>query len=494
METRNYIDGRWHNALSGDVRSVINPATNLVIAEVADSSEADAKLAIQAAKRSFYQTRTWRDTTAQVRADILLKIQQKILSNQTYLATLETKNNGKPLREAEADIEDAAYCFSYYAGLIRTPYGGVYDVNDNFGNMHSYTVHEPIGVCGLIAPWNFPFVMAAWKLAPAIAAGNSVIFKPSPETPLSVIELFKIFDEVGLPNGVANLVLGDGVRVGNELASSMDVDLISFTGSTEVGRTVSKAAVANLKRVSLELGGKSPIIIFADADLEGAVEWAMLGIFFNQGEVCTSGSRIIVEASIEETFVERFVERTKQMTIGNGLTNPDIGPLISINHMNKVLDYIAIGKEEGARLVCGGERYQQKACAEGFYILPTIFVDCKSDMRIVKEEIFGPVVTIQTFETETEAISLANDTDYGLAGGVFTTDGARGLRVIKELRAGITWINAYNPVYTEAPWGGYKQSGNGRELGVQGLSEYQEIKQVNINLAPGPVDWYRKRG
>lgn len=293
-----------------------------------------------------------------------------------------------------------------------------------------------------------------------------------------------------MPKGSCNLVLGSGGVVGQHLAESKKVDMITFTGSTEVGQSIAKASVGNLKKIGLELGGKSPNVIFADADFEGAVEWAMIGIFFNQGEVCSAGSRIIIEESIKDKFVARLKERAENITIGNPLNNPDMGPLVSESHMNKVLDYIDKGKKEGATLVCGGYRYTEGECAKGYYVKPTIFDNCTSDMTIVKEEIFGPVVTIQTFKTEEEAIALANDTIYGLAGGVFTSDVSRALRVIKEIRAGITWINCYNPTFNEAPWGGYKMSGIGRELGVHGLEEYQEVKQININLTPGIVGWY----
>lgn len=487
---KNYINGEWVEALSGKYRDVINPATEEVIAKTAEGGVEDAKLAIKAAKEAFYGVGEWRRMNAQARSDMMYKICEQIDARRDELARLDTLDNGKPLREAEGDIDDVYHCFQYYAGLIKAPYGGVYDVNDNFGPMHSYTVHEPVGVCAQITPWNYPLLMAAWKIAPALAAGNSIVFKPSSNTPLSTIALFEILDSVGLPKGVANLVMGSGGTVGQELAESMDVDMVTFTGSTEVGQSIAKAAVGNLKKVGLELGGKSPNVIFADADFEGAIEWAMVGIFFNQGEVCSAGSRIIIEESIKDKFVARLSERANAMTIGNGLDNPDMGPLVSKEHMETVLKYIEIGKKEGATCVCGGERYTEGECAKGYYVRPTIFDNCTSDMTIVKEEIFGPVVTIQTFKTEEEAIELANDTIYGLAGAVFTADGARALRVIKEIRAGITWINAYNPTFNEAPWGGYKMSGYGRELGIHGLEEYQEVKQININLAPGPIGWY----
>jgi betaine-aldehyde dehydrogenase len=493
METKlNYINGTWVPALSGKTRGTINPATGETLALIADSGRDDAQRAVAAAKRSFYEDGTWRRMNAQKRADMVLSIAGEMEKRRDKLAMLDTLDNGKPLREAEGDVDDAIHCFKYYAGLITKPYGGVYDVNDNFGPMHSYTIHEPVGVCGLITPWNYPLLMAAWKLAPSISAGNSVVFKPSSNTPLSSIELFDIFNTIGLPPGTANLVLGGGSTVGAELAENHDVDMIVFTGSTEVGRSIAIAAAGNLKKVGLELGGKSPNVIFADADLEGAVEWAMIGIFFNQGEVCSAGSRIIVEESFHEKFVARLAERTKAITIGNPVNNPDMGPLVSKEQMETVLRYVEIGEKEGAKLVCGGRRLSEGELAKGFFVSPAIFDNCCSDMTIVREEIFGPVVTVQTFKTEKEAIALANDTDYGLAGAVFTSDGARALRVMKEIRAGITWINCYNPTFNEAPWGGYKMSGFGRELGVQGLEEYQEIKQVNINLAPGPIGWYTR--
>lgn len=485
-----YINGEWIESKSKKTRNVINPADGEVIAITTEGTVEDTQLAIKAAKESFYGKGEWRRMNAQARADILLKIADKIEEKKSEFAYLDTIDNGKPLREAEGDVDDGIHCFKYYAGLITKPYGGVYDVNDNFGQMHSYTVHEPVGVCGQITPWNYPFLMAIWKIAPALAAGNSIVFKPSSNTPLSSIALFEVFDEIGLPKGTANLVLGSGATVGQEIAESKEVDMVTFTGSTEVGQGIAKAAAVNLKKTGLELGGKSPNVIFADSDFEGAVEWAMIGTFFNQGEVCSAGSRIIIEESIKDKFVARLKEKAEAMTIGNPINNPDMGPLVSKSHMEKVLEYVEIGKKEGATLVCGGERYTEGECEKGYFVRPTIFDNCTSDMTIVKEEIFGPVVTIQTFKTEDEAVMLANDTIYGLAGAVFTSDISRAIRVIKEIRAGITWINCYNPTFNEAPWGGYKMSGYGRELGVHGLEEYQEIKQININLNPGPIGWY----
>lgn len=485
-----FINGEWRCASTGETFDSINPADGSVLAKVAKATVEDARAAIAAAKKSFYETREWRDMDAQTRGDYILKIADAIEAEKDEFARLDTIDHGKPLREAECDVDDAIHCFRYYASLIKAPHGGVYEVNEGFGKMHSYTVHEPVGVCAQITPWNYPLLMGVWKLAPAIAAGNSIVFKPSSNCVLSCVKLFEIFEEVGLPKGSVNLVLGPGGTIGDELASNMDVDMITFTGSTEVGQSIMRQAASNVKKIGLELGGKSPNVIFADADLDGAVEWAMIGIFLNQGEICSAGSRIIIEESIKDEFVRRLAKKANAMTIGNPLENPDMGPLVSESHMNRVLSYIEKGKAEGAVLVCGGERYTEGDCAKGYFVRPTIFDNCTDDMTIVKEEIFGPVVTIQTFQTEAEAVAMANNTPYGLAGAVFTADGSRALRVIKEIRAGITWINCYNPCFNEAPWGGYKMSGIGRELGIHGLEEYQEIKQININLNPGIVGWY----
>lgn len=488
MELRKmFIDGSWVEGSTKKTTPTFNPSNGEILAMATEGTVDDVRTAVAAAKKSFYVTREWRDLDSQSRSDMLCKIADAIEAEKEEFARLDSMDHGKPLREAEADIDDAVHCFRYYAGLLKAPYGGAYDVNDGFGKMHSYTVHEPVGVCALITPWNYPLLMAAWKLAPALAAGNSVVFKPSSNCVLSCVKLSELFETIDMPKGSVNLVLGPGGTIGNELAENKDVDMVTFTGSTAVGQSIMRAAAGNVKKIGLELGGKSPNVIFADADLDSAVEWAMIGIFLNQGEVCSAGSRILIEESIKDAFVKRLVKKANTMTIGNPLENPDMGPLVSEEHMNKVLGYIKKGVEEGATLVCGGERYTEGDCSKGYYVRPTIFDNCTDDMTIVKEEIFGPVVTIQTFKTEQEAIDMANHTEYGLARAVFTKDGSRALRIIKEIRAGITWINCYNPTFNEAPWGGYKKSGIGRELGIHGLEKYQEIKQININLNPGTV-------
>ncbi|MGJ7911520.1 aldehyde dehydrogenase family protein [Neobacillus sp. LXY-1] len=482
-----YIDGEWRDSENMETRPVINPANGEVIAYAPEGTVADARAAIYAARKAF-DDGVWSDLSAQERASYLLKIADKIDERAEELTQLETQDNGKPLREAGFDMADAASCFRYYAGLIRNPDGQTYHVADP---MQAMVVREPVGVCGLIVPWNYPMLMSVWKIAPALAAGNTIVYKPSEVTPVTPMKLFEIFEEVGLPKGVANMVMGAGPVVGHEISAHPEVDMVSFTGGTKTGKQIMKTAADTMKKVSLELGGKSPNIIFADADFETAVDYALFGIFAGSGQVCSSGSRILVEESIYDQFVERYVERAKQIKVGPG-NDPEteMGPLVSQQHMEKVLYYIDLGKQEGATVACGGNRITTNGLDKGFFVEPTVFVDVKQDMRIVQEEIFGPVVCIQKFKDEEEAIKLANDTVYGLAGGVFSNDGAKAMRVIKKIRSGITWINAYHPTYNEAPWGGYKQSGIGRSLGTFGLDEFQEIKQININLQVEPIGWF----
>ncbi|AEN91258.1 aldehyde dehydrogenase family protein [Priestia megaterium] len=481
-----YINGEWRKAEKQ--RPTVNPATGEVIGYAAEGSAEDMKAAIEAAREAF-DSGIWSETSASERAAILFKIADKLEEAKEELAALETMDNGKPYREAEADVEDAAACFRYYAGLITKPDGQTYSVP---APMQAMVIKEPIGVCGLIVPWNYPLLMSVWKIAPALAAGNTIVFKPSEVTPVTPTKLFEILESVGLPKGVANLVMGAGDTVGNTLIQDKRVDKISFTGGTVTGKHIMRQAAENVTKVSLELGGKSPNIIFADADFETAVDYALFGIFAGSGQICAAGSRILVEESIAERFIERFAERAQKIKVGNGMDQEiEMGPLVSEEHMKKVLKYIEIGKQEGARLVCGGNRITSSGLEKGFFVEPTVFSNVTSNMKIVQDEIFGPVVVIQTFKDEKEAIKLANDTEYGLAGSVFTTDGAKALRVIKKLRAGITWVNTYHFTFNEAPWGGYKQSGIGRGLGTFGLEEFQEVKQININLQVEPIGWFK---
>ena len=487
-----FFNGAWATAGDGATREILNPANNQVIAVVTDGSEHDARLAIAHARRAFDEG-PWPQMRAPERAAYLFKLADLIDKNAAALAELETRNNGKPLREAKYDVADAAACFRYYAGLITKPLGQTYEVGDPA--IQGMVVREPIGVCGQIIPWNYPLLMAAWKLAPGLAAGNCCILKPAETTPLTAIELFKLIAEAGFPPGAAQLLLGPGHTAGHALAASLLVDKIAFTGGTVTGRKIMAAATGNIKKVTLELGGKSPCIVFADADFEVALEYAMFAIFAGQGEVCSAGSRLLLDRKIADRFLPRLADASARIVVGDGLhPQTEMGPLITPAHLEKVLGDIEAGRAEGAETICGGHRLTDGALAHGNFVAPTIFVNTQPCMKIVREEIFGPVLAVQLFATEEEAIHLANDSIYGLAAGVFTGDAGKGLRVLKKLRAGITWLNTYHPTFCEAPWGGYKQSGLGRELGTFGLDAYLETKQINIHTAPAPLGWFRSAG
>jgi len=482
-----YIDGKWVPSVSGATRDIINPATGETIATVAEGGREDARLAIAAARRAFDES-DWPRRPHRDRARLLMKLADLIEANAAELARIETANNGKPYVDAEDDAYTAANVFRYYAGLIGKPDGQTYDLPPPY---EGKVVREPIGVCGLIVPWNFPLMMASWKLAPCLAAGNTAVFKPSEITPLSAIRLFELMEEAGFPPGVANLLLGSGAEAGAELAESMHVDKIAFTGGTETGRTIMRAAAGNIKKISLELGGKSANIVFADADLDVATDYGVYGIFLNAGQVCASGSRLLVQESIYEKFMEKLAAKARSIRVGNGMDpETEMGPLVSKAHMEKVLNYIEIGQKEGAKLVTGGRRLTEGELAKGFFVEPTIFTNVTRDMRIYREEIFGPVLVVQTFKDEEEAVRLANDSIFGLAGAVFTSDYENAMRVSGKVRVGVFWVNAYHPAFVEAPWGGYKQSGIGRELGTFGLEAYMEVKQVVYNREPRPLGYY----
>ncbi|MDP9017601.1 MAG: aldehyde dehydrogenase family protein [Candidatus Eremiobacteraeota bacterium] len=481
-----FIDGKWVGASDGTTRELLNPGTGAGIVKVAEGGPQDAQMAIEAARRAF-DAGPWATLSAHDRALLLFRLAEKIETHAQEFAKIDTLNNGKPLRETQYDVADAANCFRYYAGLATKPHGQTFEVPAPSQTM---TVREPLGVCGQIVPWNYPLLMAVWKLAPALAAGNTCVLKPSELTPLSALRLAALMEELEFPTGVVNVVLGAGATVGAHIAESHLVDKIAFTGGTVTGRTIMRAAAGNLKKISLELGGKSPNVVFADADFETAIDYALFGIYANAGQVCSAGSRLLIEESLHDRFVERLVERAKKIRVGDGFAErTEMGPLISLQHLQKVEQYIAIGIAEGAHLACGGEK-PQGTHEGGNFLLPTIFTQTTPKMRIVQEEIFGPVLVVQTFKTEAEAINLANDTVFGLAAAVFTSDVAKAHRVIKKMRAGITWINTYHPTYNEAPWGGYKQSGIGRELGTYGFDAYTEVKQINVNLAVEPSGWF----
>ncbi|MGA9519956.1 MAG: aldehyde dehydrogenase family protein [Myxococcaceae bacterium] len=487
MKHEMLINGRWVEAKSGQTRELRDPGNGELVATVPESGREDVADAIDAA-RSAFDDGPWRKLTAVERGRALFRIAEAIRSRVRSLATLEVRSCGKPLAEAEFDVEDAANCFEYYGGLATKIQGRTSQVP---ANSVSFVLREPVGVCGQIIPWNYPLLMAAWKLAPALAAGNTCVLKPSELTPLTALELARIVEAVELPPGVVNVVTGPGPGAGEELCLNPKVDKVAFTGGTATGRKVMTAAASTIKKVSLELGGKNPNIVFADADLDAAVDGALFAAFANQGEVCSAGSRLLVERSIHRRLVEAMLEKIPRIKLGHGLSaGVKMGPLVSRAHREKVEAFIRIGQEEGAKLVCGGRRPDAPELARGFFVEPTLFDDVKPGMRIAREEIFGPVLAVIPFDTEDEAIRIANDTEYGLAAGVWTKDVTRALRVIRELRAGITWVNTYHPTFNEMPWGGYKRSGIGRELGLEGIEGYLETKQVNINLDEAPLAWY----
>jgi betaine-aldehyde dehydrogenase len=481
-----FIDGQFVVAASGKTRDIINPATGTVIATVSEAGPEDVDKAVKAARAAF-DGGPWRKMTAQDRQKLLLKVAQLMRDRFQELVDLEIQDNGKPRREAEFDVDDAANCFEFYAGLATKIHGETMTVPSN---SFSYVLREPIGVCAQIIPWNYPLLMACWKFAPALAAGNCVVLKPSEFTPLNALRLAQIFHDAGFPPGVVNVVTGDGAVAGQALISHPAIDKIAFTGGSKTGRLIGAAAAQNLKKVTLELGGKNPVLVFDDANLDLAVDWGAFAAFANSGQVCTAGSRILVQEGIYDRYVARFIEYAQRIVVGNGLDEGvNMGPLVSAQHRDKVEAYIAIGRQE-ATLALGGDRPTGPGFDEGYYVNPTIFVDVKPTDRIAREEIFGPVVAILKFKTEEEAIEMANDTEYGLGYGIFTQDITRTHRVMPQIRAGIGWVNYYHPTFNEMPWGGYKQSGTGRELGLYGIEGYLEVKQVNINLDTDPAGWY----
>jgi betaine-aldehyde dehydrogenase len=483
-----FIDGQWVSPESGATSDVVNPSDATVIATVDIADDSDVQRAIAAARHAFDAT-DWPRTTAAARSDLLTQTADLIERARDRIARAETLNTGKALRESGYDVDDVIKVFRYYARLACADPTRVVDVRNP--DVISRIVHEPLGVCGLIGPWNYPLLQISWKVAPALAAGDTMILKPASLTPLTTIILVELLQEAGVPAGVVNLVLGRGGGVGEALAASPDVDMVSLTGGLEAGRRILAASAVNVKRVALELGGKSPNIVFADADFETAVDNALTAAFVHSGQVCSAGCRLIVEASIHDRFVQELGRRADRIHVGPGLDErTETGALISADHRAKVERYIRTGIDEGARLVAGGGRPTEPDLQAGFYLRPTVFADCTADMTIIREEIFGPVVTVERFTTEDEAIRLGNDTTYGLSGAVWTADPARAQRVAAALRHGTVWINDYNTYIPEAEWGGFKRSGIGRELGPTGLDEYREIKHVYENTKPGPTGWF----
>ncbi len=471
-----FIDGKWVDSVSGKTFDTLNPATEEVITSIAEGDSADIDLAVTAARKAF-EDGPWGKTDARERGRILLRIMDLIEKNKGELALLETLDNGKPISETtNADLPLVIDCLLYYAGWADKIHGETIPVRGKFFN---YTLREPVGVVGQIIPWNFPLLMAAWKIAPAIACGNTVVLKPAEQTPLTALRLGEICQEAGLPDGVLNIVPGYGPTAGAALAEHMDVDKIAFTGEYTTGRIIMQAASKNLKRVSLELGGKSPNIVFADSDIDSAVAGAMTGIFFNQGEVCCAGSRLFLERSIHDEFVDKLSSKASSLSVGNPEdAGTQMGAQVSKEQFDKILGYIDTGKQEGAKLVTGGERCGEK----GYFIRPTIFDAVDNNMKIAREEIFGPVVSAITFDDVDDMVRQSNLSIYGLAAAVWTRDIKKAHRLARDLKAGTIWINTYNSFDAASPFGGFKQSGFGRELGIHALELYTQVKSVWINL------------
>lgn len=489
--TELYIDGAFIKPQAGGSFEAVNPATETVFARIAAGTAPDVDAAVRAARRAFDQG-PWPQMPAVDRAAALRRIAQGITDRLKEIAAVETRDNGKPIPEAEWDVGDAAFVFNYYADLAESHEAeGAQSVDVGDEAFSSTVSTEPLGVVGAITPWNFPLLMAVWKVAPAMAAGCTIVLKPSEFCSLSCAILAEIIDAAGLPAGVFNLVTGTGPEAGAPLADHPLVDKLAFTGSVPTGRKVMTAAAAGIRTVSLELGGKSPFIIFDDCDIDKAVEWILFGIFWNKGEVCSATSRVLVERGLYPALMKRLVEATEAITIGPGdVDGVKLGPVVSKQQYDKVLAAIEAGKTTTARLVTGGGR--PAGMETGYYIAPTIFADVPTDAAIWREEIFGPVVCVNPFDTEEEALVLANDSPYGLAGAVMSDDLERCERVASKLRAGIIWINCSQPTFTQVPWGGYKSSGIGRELGTAGFMGFREIKQITRYDNTRNWGWYLK--
>ena len=475
--TKLLINNQWVGSASGKTFPTVNPATGTEICRVAEADAADVDKAVQAAREAFDQG-PWRRMAASERGRLLNKLADLIEKNADELARLEALDNGKPYRVAQtADLPLVIGCYRYYAGWADKIQGKTIPIA---GNYFCYTRHEPVGVVGQIIPWNFPLLMQAWKLGPALAAGNTVVLKPAEQTPLTALRVGELILEAGFPPGVVNILPGYGPTAGAAIAWHSGIDKVAFTGSTEVGHLIMEAAAkSNLKRVTLELGGKSPNIVFADADMDQAIEGAHFALFFNQGQCCCAGSRLYVEAKAYDEFVAKSVARAKARKVGDPFDPAsEQGPQVDDVQFEKVMSYISSGKQEGASLVAGGNRVGNR----GFFIEPTVFADVKDDMKIAKEEIFGPVMSIMKFKDINEVVERSNRTDYGLAAAVWTRDISKAYAVANSVRAGTVWVNCYDVFDAAAPFGGFKMSGIGRELGEYALQLYTEVKTVYVNL------------
>ena len=491
MRDRLFIDGQWEAPARGETLEVVNPANEELLHRAPAESANDVELAVDADRRAIKAH--WGNTTGAERASFLDAIAAAITARREELARLEVLDNGKPLPEALWDVDDAAGCFAMYADLARE----LDDRQDSSvplpdARFSSKVRLQPIGVAGQIIPWNYPLLMAAWKVAPGLAAGATMVLKPSELTPLTALELGAVAEAVGLPPGVLNVVPGTGPGAGEPLASHPGIDKLAFTGSVPTGRAVMTAAAQEIKNVSLELGGKSPFVVFADSDVEAAVEWVMFGIFWNQGQVCSATSRLLVEESLAPRLIERLVEAAREIRIGDGMApGTMLGPLVSRAQYDKVTGFIERALRAGIPLATGGDR--PAGFDRGYFLSPTVFTDVPAESEIWTEEVFGPVLVVRTFRTESEAIAQANDTRFGLAAAVMSADLERANRVARKLRAGIVWINCSQPTFSQAPWGGMKQSGIGRELGVWGLENYLEVQQITTYESKDPWGWYLKR-
>src|SRR3954454_15356119 len=477
-QTKILINNKWVDSVSGKTFETHNPATGDLLANIAEADAADVDLAVKAARKAFHAKAQWRRMSASDRGKLLNRLADLIEENADELSLLESLDNGKPRHVARtADLPLVIACYRYYAGWADKIQGKTIPISGNFS---CYPRHEPVGVVGQIIPWNFPLLMQAWKLAPALACGNTVVLKTAEQTPLSALRIGELIVEAGFPEGVVNILPGYAPTAGAAIANHMDIDKVAFTGSTEVGHLIMKAAAeSNLKRVTLELGGKSPNIVFSDADMNQAVEGSHFALFFNQGQCCCAGSRVFVEEKVYDEFVERSTERAKRRTVGDPLERTtEQGPQVDNDHFNKVLSYVDAGKREGARLLCGGERVGDL----GYFVAPTVFSEVNDEMKIAQEEIFGPVMSILKFKDMDDLVERANKTIYGLAAAVWTRDIGKAHHIANNVRAGTVWVNCYDVFDAGAPFGGFKQSGIGRELGEYGLQQYSEIKTVTVKL------------